>query len=251
MLYSHNVGFLLLVGLLAVRLEVLLVAQVDVETVGKWRPLRFVYQLGSTSAALLFIGHDSVVDIQIVGPESALLGDHLDMNIITHKIAICFQSLRSLLWRCKVILTLQALMPFDRVLQLELDFRVVWRELQADLVYELGGQGEVRPPLQVLIALVLQAILAALVEFDHFASDNSWHGLILAVFQHGLMNIVRHNCEWLGCGWRRDLLHKVVAEGVLNARVLQEDCVGTDVEHSVVTLHCAQKVAVMVKIHKN
>lgn len=65
------------------------------------------------------------------------------------------------------------------------------------------------------------------------------------------MHIVRHNCEWLGCRRRRDLLHKVVAEGVLNARVLQEDCVGTDVEHSVVTLHCAQKVAVMAKIHKN
>ena len=34
LLDSHNVGFLVLVGFLAVRLEVLLVAQVDVETVG-------------------------------------------------------------------------------------------------------------------------------------------------------------------------------------------------------------------------
>ena len=101
-----------------------------------------------------------------------------------------------------------------------------------------------RPPLQVLVALVLQAILAALVEFDHLASDNCWHGLILAVFEHGLVDIVRHNCEWLRCRRRRDLFHEIVAECVLNAWVLKENGVWSYVEDSVVTLDCVKKLAV-------
>ena len=115
----------MLVGLLTMLLEVLLMLEVDVETVRKWRPLRLVDQLAGTAGTLLFIGHDSVVDIEIVSSQGALFRDHLDMDIVAHDISVGLKPLRSLVWRREVIFALQALMSFDRVLKLELDLGVV------------------------------------------------------------------------------------------------------------------------------
>lgn len=58
------------------------------------------------------------------------------------------------------------------------------------------------PSLQVLVAPVLEAVLAPLVEFDHVGADGRWHRLVPCVLQHGLMDLISHNCEGFGLWWR-------------------------------------------------
>jgi len=70
-----------------------------------------------------------------------------------------------------MIFTFKSLISLDCVLELELDLGVVGGELETDFVDELRCHREVRPPLQVLVPLVLQLVLSALVKLDHHVPD--------------------------------------------------------------------------------
>ncbi len=83
---------------------------------------------------------------------------------------------------------------------------------------------------------MLQLVLAALIEFDHHEADVLRVALVTHLLKHVLVNLVCHHGEGFRLGRRRDLLQKVVTEGVLDSRVFQENCVGPHVEHSVVSL---------------
>ena len=137
-----------------------------------------------------------------------------------------------------MVLPFKSLEAFDGVLELKLDFGVVWREFETDFVHELRCEGEVRPSSQVLVSLVLQLVLPSLVELDHHVSDISRMALVFDLLEHGLVHIIRHHREWLRLRWRRDLLQEVVTEGVLNPWVLQENGLRPHVKHTIVSLDC-------------
>ena len=54
-----------------------------------------------------------------------------------------------------MIVTVQPLVPLHAVFQLELQFGVVRRELQADFVHEFRCQSQMGPSLEELVLLVL------------------------------------------------------------------------------------------------
>ena len=87
---------------------------------------------------------------------------------------------------------------------------------------------------------MLQLILPALVKLDHHVPDIIWHALVTHVIDHLLLEFIGEDGERLGLWRRRDLLKKVVTECVLVARVLKEDGLWLDVEHTVVTLDYLQ-----------
>ena len=95
-----------------------------------------------------------------------------------------------------------------------------------------------RPALQVLIALVLQAVLPSLVKLDHVGADRWGEGFVPGILKHRLVHVVSHEGKGLRLGRRRNLFHEVVSECVLNTRVLQEYGLRPNVEHSVVALDC-------------
>lgn len=70
-----------------------------------------------------------------------------------------------------MIFTFESLISLDGVFELKLDLGVVGRKLETDFVDELRCHREVRPPLQVLVPLVLKLVLSALVKLDHHVSD--------------------------------------------------------------------------------
>ena len=140
-----------------------------------------------------------------------------------------------------MVFTVKSLIPFDTVFQLKLHLRVNRRELEADFVDQLGGEGEVGPALQVLVALVLKPVLPSPVELHHLKAHIGWQTLIPHILEHRSVEIVSEKSEGLW-PWRcRDLLQKVVSEGILNTGVLEEDGIGSQVEHPIVTLGCAQR----------
>jgi len=135
-----------------------------------------------------------------------------------------------------MIFTFESLISLDRIFELKLDLGVVGGELEADFVDELGCHREVWPPLQVLVPLVLQFVLASLVKLNHHVSDVLGKRLIFDILNGGLLELVCHDSERFWLGRVSDLLHEVVAEGILHPRVLQENGLGTDVKHAVVAL---------------
>ena len=140
-----------------------------------------------------------------------------------------------------MVLTVKPLVPLHCVLQLELDLGVIGRELEADFVDQLGGEGEVGPALEVLVALVLKPVLPSSVELHHLKAHIGWQTLIPHILEHRSVEIVREKSEGLWPRRGRDLLQKVVSEGILNTGVLEEDGIGSQVEHPIVTLGCAQR----------
>ena len=137
-----------------------------------------------------------------------------------------------------MVLTLEALISFDRVLELELDFGVIRRKLKADLVDQLRCEREMSPTLKVLVALVLQTELPTLVELNHVSTNFRWRRFVHSVIEHLAMNVIRHDREGFGHWWCRYLPHEVVSKCVLNAGVFKEYGFRPDVEHSVVALNC-------------
>ena len=93
-----------------------------------------------------------------------------------------------------------------------------------------------RPSAEVLVALVLQLILTALVEFNEHMSYILWHTAVLHIIVHGFMDLVGQDSEWFWLWRGRNLLDKVVPEGVLLPRIFQENGLRSDVEHSIVSL---------------
>jgi len=96
---------------------------------------------------------------------------------------------------------------------------------------------------------MLELVLPSLVELDHHVTDVLGKTLILDVVHHRSMNLIGHNSEWLRRRGRRDLLQKVVTEGVLNPGVLQEDSLGSHVEDTVVSLDYTEETK-LDKSHK-
>ena len=119
-----------------------------------------------------------------------------------HDVAVGLEALWSLVTRGEMVLTLEPLVPFHGIFKLELDFGVVRRELKADFVDEFRGKSEVAPALQILVPLVLQLVLPPLVELDHHVADVVRHTLVPHVVNHGFLEIVGHDREWLWL-WRR------------------------------------------------
>lgn len=76
-----------------------------------------------------------------------MLRQSLHIFIVSYDVTVRFESLWALVWRCKMILTLQTLVAFHRILQLKLNLRIIGRKLEADLVNKLRSQSEMCPSL--------------------------------------------------------------------------------------------------------
>ena len=135
-----------------------------------------------------------------------------------------------------MIVTVQPLVPLHAVFQLELQFGVVRRELQADFVHEFRCQSQMGPSLEELVLLVLELVLSAFVKLHHRRSHIRWIALVPAVLHDLLVKIVSQECERLRCRWCRNLPNEIVSELVLDPRLLQENRLWADVEHSAVLL---------------
>ena len=101
------------------------------------------------------------------------------------------------------------------------------------------------PSLQIFVPFVLELVLAALVKLNHLVSDVLRERLVSHVFNCCLLELVSHDCKRLRLGRRRDLFHKIVTERVLIPRILQENRIGSNVEHTIITLNYIEKVAVI------
>ena len=88
--------------------------------------------------------------------------------------------------------------------------------------------------------LVLKPVLAAFVELNHLLTYFIGEALITAVFQHLLLEIICHQCEWLWCGRCRYLANEVVTKLVLNTWLFQKDGFWSHVKDAIVFLACSK-----------
>ena len=175
--------------------------RVDVVTALKGQPFGLVGEFLGGAAALLLIGHDTIIHIHIVDPERALFRQRLNIDIVSDDLSVGLQTLWSFIGCCEMIFTLESLVALDGVFELELYLGVVRAELETHLVDELRRQREVRPALQILVALMLQFVLPALVELDHHVPDVIGQTLVAHIVKHIPLKLVRKECEWLRL-WR-------------------------------------------------
>ena len=126
LLNLQDVGFLSVEGLLSHGLEVLLVLRVDVKTMGEWRPFGLIDEFSGSAATLFFISDNSIVDIHVVDPERALLGQRLDVQVIADNLSVLLFTLGASVWGGEMILTFKSLVTLDGVFELKLDLRVIW-----------------------------------------------------------------------------------------------------------------------------
>ena len=132
--YRLRVGFLSVKRLFSVRLEVFLMARVYVKTMAKRGPLCLVDELICSTTAFFLVGYDPIVDIKVIEPQRALLGDLLRPQVILLNITVGFKSLRASVWGCEVIFTLKTLVTFNCIFELELDLGVIRGKLQAHFI---------------------------------------------------------------------------------------------------------------------
>lgn len=78
-----------------------------------------------------------------------------------------------------MIITLESLLSFNRVLELKLDLRIDGRELKRDLINQLACQRVVGPALQELMSLVLQVVLSTSEEETQVLLGIGWAAPIL------------------------------------------------------------------------
>lgn len=109
LLHRLYVGFLFFEGLVAHALKVLLVLRVDIEAAGHGHPLGLVHKLVRRAAAFLLVRDKPVVDIHIVDPQRALLGQGLRIQVFSLYGSVVFEPLWPRLGRRKVVLSLEAL----------------------------------------------------------------------------------------------------------------------------------------------
>jgi len=55
-----------------------------------WCPLGLVDELLRGAVALFFIGHNTIVNVQVVDPEGALLRQRFNIHVISNDIAVSF-----------------------------------------------------------------------------------------------------------------------------------------------------------------
>ena len=165
-----------------------------------------------------------------------MLGVILRIQILNLDFTIWLKSLWPFLICGKVIFTIKSLMSLDTVLQFELDLGVVGAEFEGHFVYKLRGQCKMTPPLQVLEALMLEPILAALEELGDHLAHIVRLTLVHDILNDGFLHVVSHQSKWFGTRWRRYLLDEVIPELVLDAGLLQEDCLGSHIEDTTILL---------------
>ena len=119
-LHLLYVGSLFFEGLVTQALKVLLVLRVDIEAAGHGHPLGLVHKLVRCAAAFLLIRDNPVVDVHIVDPQCALLGQGLRIQVFSLYGSVIFEPLWPRLGRRIVVLSLEALVALHRVLQLKL-----------------------------------------------------------------------------------------------------------------------------------
>ena len=76
------------------------------------------------------------------------------------------------------------------------------------------------PSLEVLQLLVLELVLATLVEGSNALSHFIWHALISHIFCDGFLYIIRHQSERFWGRWCRNLLDEIISELILDSRLL-------------------------------
>jgi hypothetical protein len=131
-----------------------------------------------------------------------VLGVVLRIQIFHLDFAIWLKSLWPFLFRGKVVFAIQSLVSLDAVLQFELDLGVVGAEFEGHFVHKFRGQRKMTPSLQVLEALVLEPVLAALEELGNHLAHIVRLTLVHDILNDGLLHVVSHEGEWLWAGWR-------------------------------------------------
>ena len=82
--------FLVVESLLSNVLEILLVPRIDIESMSHRRPLGLVDELLRRTVALFFISHNTIINVQIIDPECALLGQRFNIHVISDDITVSF-----------------------------------------------------------------------------------------------------------------------------------------------------------------
>ena len=113
LLHPLYVVSLLFEGLFAHALKVLLVLRVDIEAASHGHPLGLVHKLVRCAAAFLVICDNPVVDVDIVDPQRALLGQGLRVLVFSLYSSVIFEPLWPWLGRRVVVLSLEALVALD------------------------------------------------------------------------------------------------------------------------------------------
>ena len=67
--------------------------RIDVKTTRKWHPFGLVDELLRGTTALFFVSHDPVVDVHVIDPQSTLLGQRLDIDVVADNLSVGFLSL--------------------------------------------------------------------------------------------------------------------------------------------------------------
>ena len=90
LLHPLYVGSLFFEGLVPYALKVLLVLCVNVKAAGHGHPLGLVHKLVRCTTTFLLIRNDPVVDVQIVNPQCALLGQLFRFQVFPLNAAVIF-----------------------------------------------------------------------------------------------------------------------------------------------------------------
>lgn len=135
-----------------------------------------------------------------------------------------------------MVVAFKSLVPLNRILKLKLDLGILRLEVYRQFIHLLRGQGEVRPPGEEFMFLMLKVELASLEKLCNHLPCLQGTGLIAAVVQHLFVDVVGHEREGIRLRGGRDLSDELGSVLVLDAWLLHENRVWRKVEHTVVAL---------------
>lgn len=178
--------FLSFDSILFQRLYTLLTLDEDVEPVGKRDPLGPINEFFSVLVTPVFIAHNTVVNIDVIHSECAVLFQGLNIKVILVNQTVGLNSLRTR-FIIEMVVTFQALVSLNSRLKLKLNLRILGLEAQRHFVDSFRRQREVGPPGKVLMLLVLKSKLLFFVKITYLVFHAFGVRLIADRLQHLLV----------------------------------------------------------------